>query len=62
MKKSFASVSLLPLAKKLGRSSYNVTMTHYEEEFKDLFAAGKNTPPSPLPIPPGLHGPEITQG
>ena len=30
MKKSFTSVSLLPFTKKLGRSSYDVTMTHYE--------------------------------
>ena len=29
MKKGFTSVSLLPSSKKLGRSSYDVTMTHY---------------------------------
>ena len=28
MKKVFISVSLLPFIKKLGRSSYDVTMTH----------------------------------
>ena len=28
MKKGFTSVSLLPSSKKLGRSSYDVTMTH----------------------------------
>ena len=30
MRKGFISVSLLQFAKKLGRSSYDVTMTHYE--------------------------------
>ena len=29
MKKGFTSVSLLLFTKKLGRSSYDVTMTHY---------------------------------
>ena len=29
-KKGFTAVSLLPLTKKLGRSSYDVTMTHYD--------------------------------
>ena len=30
MKKSFPSVSLLPSTKKLGRSSYNVIVIHYD--------------------------------
>ena len=30
IKKGFTSVSLLPFTKKLGRSSYDVTMTHYD--------------------------------
>ena len=30
MKKGFISVSLLPFTKKIGRSSYEVTMTHYD--------------------------------
>ena len=30
MKKSFPSVSLLPFTKKLGRSSYNVIVIHYD--------------------------------
>ena len=29
-KKGFTSISLLPFAKKLGRSSYDVTMTYYD--------------------------------
>ena len=29
-KKGFTSVSLLPFTKKLGKSSYEVTMTHYD--------------------------------
>ena len=29
MKKDFTSVSLLAFTKKLGRSNYDVTMTHY---------------------------------
>ena len=30
MKKGFTSVSLILFTKKLGRSSYDVTMTHYD--------------------------------
>ena len=30
MKKGFTSFSLLPFTKKLGRSSYDATMTHYD--------------------------------
>ena len=30
MKKGFTSVSLLPFTKKLGRSSYDITMNHYD--------------------------------